>query len=262
MQTTVTLSAPRTGGNENTGLLKVIALVFMVIDHCGVVFFPGVREMRLLGRIAFPLYVWCLCVGAEYTRNIWKYALRLLAVGIIAQPCFMLGLGHAWHELSVYATLFVGLMGIAAIRANRLGSRYWGPALAILTACAVEMDYGWQGVCFILLLYGCRRQRSAIAALMIAFCLYYGHYTFTMNSYFGIPAVKEIAFLPEGRSLLSDINRVQFWAILSLPLMIWPMKSRLRLPKWAGYAAYPGHLMVIGVIRHWAEIEGFFRRLM
>lgn len=257
MNQEVQAPALRTGGNENTGLIKIFAIAFMIVDHLGVVFFPGCREMRLIGRIALPLFAWCMCVGAEYTRNIWLYALRLLAVGLIAQPCFMLGLNHQWYELNVYATLLCGLLGIAAIRENRFGSRYWGPVLAMLIPCVVKMDYSWQGVLFILLLYGCRKQRASIAALMAAFCLYWGYGTFTMSSVFGIPVLQQVSFLPNANGLFKDISRVQFWAILAVPLMILPMKSRLRLPKWMGYAAYPVHLLAIGVIRHWGEISGW-----
>ena len=250
----------RTGGNENTGVIKLIALAFMIVDHVGVVFFPGIREMRLLGRIAFPLYVWCLCVGVEYTRNHWKYALRLLLVGALTQPCFMQALGHGWMEWNVYATLLVGLLAIIAIRENKWGSRYWGPVLALAASCAVQMDYGWQGVTFILLMYACRKQKSAVAAVMIAFSLFYGHYTFSLTSYFGIAPLKEISFLPLAKSLLADINRVQFWQILALPVMLWPSKKRWKLPRWATYAAYPGHLLIIGVIRHWDEIMALLGR--
>ena len=50
-------------GNTATGLLKLIALLFMLIDHSGKVLFNNCTEMRILGRIAFPIYVWCMIVG-------------------------------------------------------------------------------------------------------------------------------------------------------------------------------------------------------
>ena len=249
--------APRTGGNENTGFLKILAILFMITDHVGAAFFPRVWELRIIGRIAMPLFVWCICVGAEYTRNIWKYALRLLLVGMISQPCFMLGLNHQWWELNVYATLLCGLLGIASIREKRFGSQYWGPALAILIPCLVKMDYGWQGVAFAMLLYGCRKNRSSIIALMIAFCLYWGYGTYSLPSAFGIPAIKEISFLPYATRLLADISRIEFWAILALPLMILPMKGQVRLPAWFWYTRYPLHLLIIGIIRHWGEIMNY-----
>ncbi|HPF88841.1 MAG TPA: TraX family protein, partial [Candidatus Limiplasma sp.] len=74
-----TLSSPRTAlaGNTDTSLLKIIALVCMIFDHVGVAYFPGVIELRIIGRMAMPLYAWCLVVGSEYTHDPLKYALRL-----------------------------------------------------------------------------------------------------------------------------------------------------------------------------------------
>ena len=108
------LTAPRTAGNENTALIKLIAIFFMLIDHAGVVFLsPGTGIWhsaswydvnlyyiaRLLGRFGMPLFCWGIVVGTEYTRNIWYYLLRILAVGVISQPCFMLGLGESDEEV-------------------------------------------------------------------------------------------------------------------------------------------------------------------
>ena len=44
-------------GNTASGALKIIALAFMFIDHSGKVLFKDMEEMRVLGRIAFPIYV-------------------------------------------------------------------------------------------------------------------------------------------------------------------------------------------------------------
>lgn len=249
---------PRTGGNENTGLIKLVAIACMIVDHVGAAFFPRVYELRLIGRIAFPLFAWCLCVGVEYTRNIRKYAVRLLIAGILSQPVYFWAMNHKWYELNVFFELLFGLNAIVSVRENRRGSRYWGPVLVILLSCVIHLNYNyaWHGVLFILLLYICRERRSSIAAIMTAFCLYWGQGSYTLNQLFGVPLLKEISFLPYGAGLLSDLSRIQFWAILALPLMVIPMNRRLRLPKWVSYAAYPGHLLVIGVIRHWNEIVG------
>ena len=70
--------------------LKNIALVSMVIDHAAV----GLIEqselasgaawslcgtaMRLVGRVAFPLFAFMIAEGAVHTRDRRRYALRLL----------------------------------------------------------------------------------------------------------------------------------------------------------------------------------------
>ena len=41
--------------NLDTDFLKLIAIVSMLIDHIGSVFFPEVRVLRWIGRLAFPV---------------------------------------------------------------------------------------------------------------------------------------------------------------------------------------------------------------
>ena len=79
MSTPRNLRAIPLAGNTATGALKLIALCFMMIDHMGKMLFPQVPEMRILGRIAFPLYAWCMVVGFHYTRNPWRYSARVLS---------------------------------------------------------------------------------------------------------------------------------------------------------------------------------------
>lgn len=248
---------PRTGGNENTGLLKLFAIAFMIADHVGVAFFPKVYELRVIGRIAFPLFAWCLCVGAEYTRNIWKYALRLLIVGILSQPIYAWAMKHDWYSLNIFFELLLGLLAIAAVRENWMGSRYWGPVLALLAVLALPLNYsyGWQGFLFIVLLNACRKNKAAVGAFMAGFCLFWAQGTLRLSSVFGIPLITQISFLPNASSLLNELTHVQFWSILALPLILLPMRGRLCVPKWVPYAAYPGHLLVIGLIRHWDQVR-------
>lgn len=242
---------PKTAGNENTGLLKLLALLFMVVDHVGAALLPGYLDLRLIGRIALPLYGWCLVVGISYTHDWRKYALRMLAAGLLSQPCYVFAMNHAWAELNIFATLLLGLLGIAGIREKKAGSQYWAPALALLIPLAVKMDYGWKGVAFILLLYAARESRGGLVAMMIGFCLFWAQDTLTLPAIFGVPVISYIPALPEARSLLNVLCRVQFYAVLALPLMLWRSQARLRLPKWFAYLAYPGHLLLIGLIRHY-----------
>lgn len=172
-------------GNLDTGLLKIIALVCMIIDHAGVRLLGNATEWRLIGRIAFPLYLWCMVVGACYTHSPAHYALRLLAVGLISQPCFMLGLNHGWNQLNVFFTLLLGYLGIWGIRENRYGSPIWAPLLALAVPCFVSMDYGWRGVLLAMLLYAARKNRGAVAAVMVAFCLFWGKARARCRMYLG-----------------------------------------------------------------------------
>ncbi len=243
---------PRAAGNHNTQALKILALICMATDHIGAAFFPGVTILRVIGRLALPIYAWCLVVGAEYTRNIWKYALRLLVVGAVSQPLYMLALNHTWLQFNIFAVLLLALLGIAGIQKKWYGSHIWGPALAICATFLVQMDYGWRGVAFILLLYLARRDRCAVASVVTAFCLFWGSTSASLRDFAGIPlrfsgvdAVSQRA-----NAMLDSMFRLQAMAALALPFMLIPMDNiEARLPKWAGYALYPAHLAVIAAVK-------------
>ena len=234
-------------GNTNTSILKLFALFFMIIDHVGVVFFPHISSLRVLGRIALPLYAWCLVVGCVKTRNPWRYTLRLLSLAIISQPLYMLALDHSLLELNIIFTLTLGVLAITGIRTRKYGSEWWLPALCYLAIALVKMDYGWQGLTFVLLLYGARKTLSGFICTFIAYSLFWGQSSYTVSSLFSLP----LTFLyskPLGL-LISPFFRIQAMIWLALPFILIPMKGKVIMPKWLSYSLYPLHLAVIILIR-------------
>jgi len=165
---------PAIAGCTATGVLKILALVFMFIDHAGKMLFPQIAEMRMLGRIAFPLYCWCMVVGISYTRSVPKYLGRLMLIGLVSQPIYMVALNHSWNQPNIFLTLLVALCGVWGLKAKKLLSHIWAPILALFAAQLLGCDYGWRGVMLVMLLYGVRGSRAGIACVMIAFCLYWG----------------------------------------------------------------------------------------
>ena len=73
----------------NSFILKLIAFLLMTLDHVGIFMMSHPDStiqsvgttFRLLGRLAFPLFVLMLVEGVRHTRSFAKYALRL---GIVA----------------------------------------------------------------------------------------------------------------------------------------------------------------------------------
>ena len=235
-------------GNTNTGLLKAVAVLFMVMDHCGKLFFPAVPEMRLLGRIAFPLFAWGIVIGCEYTKDIQKYALRILLTGIISQPLYILALHHQWNDFSVFVTLLLGVIAILGIKNGKFGSEIWAPIICLAATAYLKADYGWKGVALILLLWACRKSRGALAAVMAAFCLFWGQGTASVSSLFGLRLQAEGVLEPV-LNLVLPVLRIQFFAILALPFMLIESSHSWKTPKWLGYAIYPAHLAVLYLIQ-------------
>ena len=251
-------------GNTATGTLKLIALAFMFIDHLGASMFTNVTELRILGRIAFPIYCWCLVVGFHYTRSVPKYLLRILLVGIISQPFYMLALHPVdaarslpalakavierpvlvYDHSNIMLTLIVALLGLAAIRAKWYGSHIWGPIAALILAEVLKVNYGWRGVMFVLLLYAAQERRSALAAVIAAFCLFWGASSSSVKSICGLDLSPLLTAKYFG-AIFTPLFKLQGLAVLSLPFILIRLKRSVKLPTWLGYALYPAHLILL-----------------
>ena len=66
-----------------TFALKLFALVCMIIDHIAAYLPDMPVQMRWIGRIAAPVYLFCLCEGIDHTSSIRKYLARLYVGSLI-----------------------------------------------------------------------------------------------------------------------------------------------------------------------------------
>lgn len=109
--------------------LKLIAVVTMLIDHVGLALLPQVTFLRIIGRIAFPIFAFLIAEGCRYTSSRWKYALRLGLFTLISQVPYVLGLypdnfpkGILW-QLNIFYTLFLAVAFIHIFETLRHSSR-------------------------------------------------------------------------------------------------------------------------------------------
>ena len=65
-----------------TTILKLLALVFMLIDHIGQFIPETPNWFRWIGRISAPLFIYCVILGYSYTSNKKKYLTRLYLFGV------------------------------------------------------------------------------------------------------------------------------------------------------------------------------------
>ena len=265
-------------GNLATGALKLIALAFMIIDHSGKVLCGNMYEMRALGRIAYPLYVWCMIVGFSRTRSVPRYLLRLLVVGLLSQPLYVLALDNQrnvglilqvllaplaegfsfsglWAVIygilkkpNIFLSLLIGLAALWGVREKKYLSHIWAPALAICLATLLNADYGWRGIVFMLLLYAVQDTRPGIAAVMIAFFLFWGSTYSKTTVLFGVSTdlTSWPIFLSDP---LNALMRMETYALLSLPLILVRFPRDIRLPKWISYGIYPAHLVLLILLK-------------
>ena len=69
-------------------MLKIIAMISMVFDHAGDIFFPGVLWPRMIGRLAMPLFSFCIAEGYIHTHDRKQYLLRIGLFALISEIPF------------------------------------------------------------------------------------------------------------------------------------------------------------------------------
>lgn len=183
----VQLKKPQITG---TGL-KRLACVSMFLDHigascleAGVLQSPALlgpdykwfstvyaldQTLRLIGRLAFPIYCFLLVEGFLHTHDVRRYGLRLFAFALLSEfPFDWAFFRQPFYPgyQNVYWTLLLGLAAMAAMHRAENG-RLSGALLQVLGAglCAaaaelLRTDYGATGVLLIVVLYDLRGSRA------------------------------------------------------------------------------------------------------
>ena len=144
-------AAPKLKTNLDTDLLKLIAILSMVIDHVGSVFFPEYPVFRWIGRLAFPIFAYCLTVGLLYTHDIKKYLVRLGMFALVSHPFYIFAF-HPWDwqaewmNMNIFFTLLVSLLAMWGLQTKK----WWLFVAMFALASLVNFDYS--SGCIILML--------------------------------------------------------------------------------------------------------------
>lgn len=110
----------------NSFWIRIIALITMTIDHIGVFLdYSKFYPLRIIGRIALPLFVFLSVEGALKTSNKKKYLLRLLSLFV---------------SIGVILTAFSFMGSFFEEIAYTSGNIFFDLLLVILTVFILESD--------------------------------------------------------------------------------------------------------------------------
>lgn len=130
-------------------VLKLIAIITMLIDHIGAVLYPEIRWLRLIGRIAFPIFPYFVAEGFYKTSDVKKYLKRLFIFALISQVPFYLAFKEPTH-LNIFFTLFISLYAISKYDDTKNNIYI---VLSGLVAELIGADYGFYGVLTVFIFY-------------------------------------------------------------------------------------------------------------
>ena len=217
-------------------MLKIIAMVSMVFDHVGDMFFPDSDWMRMVGRIAMPIFAFCITEGYIHTRNKKKYLMRMGIFALISEVPFDLafdgkiGLSHQNIMLSFFLAI-LALMLFDLIRGSKdeIKGRYsaWRTMLGALAVIAMAV---------LAFLVKADYTMFAVASVFL-------FYAFKDTNHFVRP-IPGVAFL----ALTRTVGYYCTTGLSIIPLLLYNGKKGKGL-KWLFYAFYPGHLLLLYVLK-------------
>lgn len=135
-------------------------MIAMTLDHVGMVLFPQFSILRILGRLAMPIYAYMIAEGCRYTHNRKRYLLRLLGLGIVCQVVYFFAMDSLYQCILI--TFSLSVMVIFSLDWAKKQGGFPGFLVAIAAACTVwflcellptllpgtdfAVDYGFYGV--------------------------------------------------------------------------------------------------------------------
>ena len=227
--------------------LKIIAMITMLIDHVGAYLVPikspFYYPMRVVGRIAMPLYAFFIVEGMRYSHNKLKYLLQLFIMGIIVDIGEIIFLKK--YSGSIFDTFVISGLTIYFLMKKEIYLKVFALipfAIGILSGFSffpIRLEYGPYGMLTVLIIY-----------LGYALIDVYGKY----GQADVLPVTEET--LQKYLYLYFDASSVDygiqsFIVFALLLLMFYNGKRGYNHPlfKWGCYAFYPVHLIVLYIIK-------------
>ena len=207
--------------------LKLLAMVTMTLDHIGVHLFPQCLLLRIIGRLAMPIYAYMIAEGCAHTRNRKQYLLQLAGMALVCQLVYFIAMGSLFQCILVTFTL-----SILLIYAIESPVRWHAPAAfcgvvfftlllpQLLQGTDYAIDYGLWGVLLPVAVYLGKTRKQKLLLCAVALCL-----------------------------LALESGGIQWLGLAALlPLALYSGKRGKAPLKWLFYLYYPLHLVAIFAI--------------
>ena len=188
--------------------LKILAMIFMTCDHVAVELLPDWDFLRIIGRLAMPIYAYMIAEGCRFTHDRKKYLWRLSSLALLCQVVYFFAVGSLYQCILVTFSLSVCL-----IWALETSPKSWGLLVFLASAFLCEglpvllkgtdfaVDYGIVGVCLPALVYFGRTREEKLLGFtvgLVLLALQYGGI-----QWFGLGAVPLLMLYSGERGKLS-----------------------------------------------------------
>lgn len=189
--------------------IKWLALITMTVDHIGLLFFPSVTILRIIGRLAFPLFGYMIAEGCVHTRDRKAYLMRTAGLALLCQVAYFAAEGSLY--MCILVTFSLSIFWIMVIDKAKDSPSAPTYAAAILTSAAIafvclglpallpgtdfSVDYGIFGVLYAVVVYFGRTKTEKLlfGAVMLVCISLFAPLSFSV-SIFGLLALIPLYF--------------------------------------------------------------------
>ncbi len=211
--------------------LKLLALVFMTLDHIGLSLLPQYPIFRILGRLSLPIFAYMIAEGCRYTRNRMRYLLSTAGLALVCQLVYFFAMGSLYQCILVTFSLSIVLIYALDWAFARNKATAW-----------LALTAGFAGITF----------AAVVLPKLLSntdYAIDYGIWGILLPVWIYLGKTKTQAFLlcTMGLVLLATNSApIQWYALLALPLLALYTGKRGRYNmKYLFYIYYPAHLAII-----------------
>lgn len=213
--------------------LKIIALISMTCDHIGYYLLDNTIVLRIIGRIAFPIFAYMISEGCKYTKNRKKYLFTILLSGLLFQIIYT-GFSKSLY-CNIFITFSLSIILIYAFdwaKGIKKKSAYTVPLLMTISFFLIaeilpfysehgfKIDYGFTGLFIPPVLYFINDKKIKLFVLSIMLVI-----------------------------LSVSVGKLELFSLICVPLLALYNNKRGKLNlKYFFYLYYPLHLLVLFAI--------------
>ena len=225
----------------NGAQLKYIAFVSMLIDHTNNALITPMLNgtgwllrlsnlFSILGRIAFPIFIFFIVEGFFKTSNRKKYLLTLLVFGVISEVPFDMFTSKTfyspyWNNMMFTLALCLITVWIVDFLKEKIGNKvvWYIVSIVVVAVCsaiamALSLDYDYH-------------------AIVLAYLFYIFYDKPVWGSVLGyLSIIKEL------------------YSFFGFGMVLTYNGKRGRQYKWFNYLFYPVHILILGILRLYFNI--------
>lgn len=228
--------------------LKLIAAALMLCDHVGMMLFPELEILRVIGRLAFPIFAFMIAEGAAHTKNKARYLLTLSAMALL-----LIAVYYIYSQellLSIFVTFSLSVLMIYPLTAfkNALFSKEAGLLIKLLL--------GFLTLLSILTVYALNQQFTVeygfFGCMTPVFATLFRSPRENCPKWLRLLDRNAVHVLLAGAGLLlvaMTRPQIQYYSLLALPLLLLysGQRGKARM-KYFFYIFYPAHLLLLELI--------------